>query len=461
MTTYRAFHSQLTCIMEALAKAAVSEICELVDGSYAALQVEISRSRRDNEALRRKLQMIEGIIQRGGHKGHRGHRGTTVAMLDYQEQQEEEEEEEADGGLMMDFTVEHALPTSALQLQASSFKRSERVPVLEATPPVNPVTKEDSSSAAADEQSDEDVVLIKEEMSGEEETNDADAADNKLLLNVDGTEAQRSDVDDSEEGPSGLIISACSTVARSTWEHGSNRPPERLEPRFESHSAPGSPGLVAGGADDSSSDVVFDFASESDCETTRKQFLSGSGGSPASMHGTSDLKRGVSLISSLPYDTELDLCSSWTNQGLPSMMTVPHQQYLKPDHRPSLLDKVSDLNPASFPLALGLAASRLEPLDLNRYCRDRRFVCSYCGKCFTSSRSLETHVRVHTGERPYSCAQCGKRFTQSGHLKTHQSVHTGERPFACEHCGKRFAGKQNLRIHQQKHHPAEQSAAAV
>uniref|UniRef100_A0A672G4X3 C2H2-type domain-containing protein n=1 Tax=Salarias fasciatus TaxID=181472 RepID=A0A672G4X3_SALFA len=116
------------------------------------------------------------------------------------------------------------------------------------------------------------------------------------------------------------------------------------------------------------------------------------------------------------------------------------------------MEKASDLSAASFPLALSLGGSRLDPLDLNRYCRDRRFSCNYCGKCFTSSRSLETHVRVHTGERPYSCAQCGKRFTQSGHLKTHQSVHTGERPFACQHCGKRFAGKQNLRIHQQKHH---------
>lgn len=256
-----------------------------------------------------------------------------------------------------------------------------------------------------------------------------------------------------------MIISASSADVRNTWGHGGVRPPERVEPQ-ESHSAPGSPS-PAGGAEDNSSDVVFDLASESDGEATRKAFLPGSGGSPASLHGTSDLKRGVSLISSLSYDTELDLCSSWTNQGLPSMVPVSHRQYLKPDHQPTLLDKVSDLNAASFPLALGLAASRLEPLDLNRYCRDRRFVCSYCGKCFTSSRSLETHVRVHTGERPYSCAQCGKRFTQSGHLKTHQSVHTGERPFACEHCGKRFAGKQNLRIHQQKHHPAEQSAAPV
>lgn len=236
--------------------------------------------------------------------------------------------------------------------------------------------------------------------------------------------------------------------------------PERVEHQ-QCQSAPGSPGPAGDtGTSKNPVDVVFDLASESDSETLStaelsKSFLLRSGGSPASLPGTSELKRGVSLISSLPYDTEMDLSSTWTNQGLPGMVSVPHRPYLTSDHRPT------DLNTASFPLPLGLSGSRLDPVEMNRYYRDRRFVCSYCGKCFTSSRSLETHVRVHTGERPYSCAQCGKRFTQSGHLKTHQSVHTGERPFACEHCGKRFAGKQNLRIHQQKHHLAEHGAAPV
>lgn len=244
--------------------------------------------------------------------------------------------------------------------------------------------------------------------------------------------------DDGEEGPSGTM---------KLWDSNNDRPSESL-------SVPVSPGPV-GGAESSSSGVVLDLASESDCEEvptaeTRRPFHSRAGGSPASLPGTSELSQGASIIN---YDTELDLSSSWTNQSLPSMAPVPH--------RTSLLDKVSDLNPTAFPMALNLSGSRLDPLDLNRFCRDRRFVCSYCGKCFSSSRSLETHIRVHTGERPYSCAQCGKRFTQSGHLKTHQSVHTGERPFACEHCGKRFAGKQNLRIHQQKHHLAERGAAPV
>lgn len=68
MTSYTGFHSQLTSIMEALTKAAVAEICELVDDSYAVLRLEITRSHKENEALRRKLELIESIIARG-HRG--------------------------------------------------------------------------------------------------------------------------------------------------------------------------------------------------------------------------------------------------------------------------------------------------------------------------------------------------------------------------------------------------------
>ncbi|XP_053294126.1 zinc finger protein 467 [Pleuronectes platessa] len=323
------------------------------------------------------------------------------------------------------------------------------------------VSSAQDPSAAAEDTSDQEVVLIKEE-AVKTDVDDDDEGEEELL-NKGGPEEQPSAADDSDQGPSGMMIS---TSDMRFWDQTSNGTSEPPVDHRDSLSAPGSPG-PAEVADSSSSDVVvFDLASESDCDalssaSLRKPFLLGAGESPASLPGTSELKRGVSLISSLPYDTKLDLCSSWPGQGLPSMVPVPHRPYLKADHRPTLMDKVCDLNAAGFPLTLGLGSSRLDPLDLNRYCRDRRFICSYCGKCFTSSRSLETHVRVHTGERPYSCAQCGKRFTQSGHLKTHQSVHTGERPFACEDCGKRFAGKQNLRIHQQKHHPTEQGGAAA
>ncbi|XP_060899739.1 uncharacterized protein LOC132978554 [Labrus mixtus] len=414
MTSYRGFHSQLTSIMEALAKAAVAEICELVEEGYAVLQLEISRSREENDALRRKLGLIETIISRG-------HRGDATT-----------------GGGLMDFSKDYALTAGVVsRLPIANIKRSGRAPVSEATIEPSPATCEEDSSAAApaEEPRDQDVILIKEETT-KEEVSDDDT--DELLLTDDGAEGQLMGSDGGEEGATGRMISVAETRS---WDLNSDR-------LTESNSAPGSPG-PAGGAESSSSGVVLDLASESDCEApptaqSRRQFFPGAGGSPASLPGMSELSRGASLIN---YDMELDLCSSWTSQSLPSMMPVPH--------RPTLHDKVPDLNAAAFPMVLGLGGSRLDPLDLNRFCRDRRFVCSYCGKFFTSSRSLETHVRVHTGERPYSCAQCGKRFTQSGHLKTHQSVHTGERPFACELCGKRFAGKQNLRIHQQKHHQGE------
>ncbi|KAI1902039.1 hypothetical protein AGOR_G00040610 [Albula goreensis] len=65
MTSMSSFHTQLASIMEVLANAAVAEICELVDNGYAVLQLEISRSQKENKALKRKLHMMELRTARG------------------------------------------------------------------------------------------------------------------------------------------------------------------------------------------------------------------------------------------------------------------------------------------------------------------------------------------------------------------------------------------------------------
>lgn len=65
----KALHEQLTVIMSALTKAAVAEICELVDEGYAALQMEITRSQKENDHLRKKLHLIESIVVRGSSGG--------------------------------------------------------------------------------------------------------------------------------------------------------------------------------------------------------------------------------------------------------------------------------------------------------------------------------------------------------------------------------------------------------
>lgn len=64
MSNSVAFHTQLASIMEVLANAAVAEICELVDNGYAVLHLEISRSQKENESLRRKLRLMEMKVAR-------------------------------------------------------------------------------------------------------------------------------------------------------------------------------------------------------------------------------------------------------------------------------------------------------------------------------------------------------------------------------------------------------------
>lgn len=59
--------------------------------------------------------------------------------------------------------------------------------------------------------------------------------------------------------------------------------------------------------------------------------------------------------------------------------------------------------------------------------------CDICKRTFPREKSLQAHIRIHTGERPYLCdfPNCGRRFAQSGQLRTHQRLHTGEKPFVC------------------------------
>ncbi|XP_029687022.1 zinc finger protein 467-like [Takifugu rubripes] len=305
MTRFAAFRSQLTSIMEALSRAAVAEICELLDDSCAVLQLEIRRSHAENQALRRKLELMQDLVARG----HR------------------------DGG--PDCSASSGAPQPK-----SNRRRNGRVRVSTAPP----AGEDDSPAGGAEAAGDQD---------GMEQRSIKTEDDDKLLTREEGAEPHFLVGDDPKGGASRMRTSP--GVDTAPWEPSALQHRRGAELRLDRAGPPGAPG------------------------------------------------------SRLP--------------------------------------------------ALGPGGSWAGPLDQNQHCRDRRFVCSCCRKGFTSSRSLETHMRVHTGERPYSCPQCGKRFTQSGHLKTHQSVHTGERPFACQHCGKRFAGRQNLRIHQQKHHPAERGGA--
>lgn len=79
------------------------------------------------------------------------------------------------------------------------------------------------------------------------------------------------------------------------------------------------------------------------------------------------------------------------------------------------------------------------------------YKCPCCTKCFSLTKTLIRHVKIHTEDKTYQCPFCGRNFCQKSDLVNHTRIHTGERPYQCHECHKSFAQKGNLMVHMKKH----------
>ncbi|XP_034039369.1 zinc finger protein 578-like isoform X2 [Thalassophryne amazonica] len=408
MSPAAGFHAQLASIMEVLANTAVAEICELVDSGYSVLQLEISRSRKENELLRRKLRLLELRAARGSAlrsaaagSGAAHHRSNAARA----------------GGAPSCRVSIHETP-GGRDVESSSDS-SQKSP--------QPATKMKVKPAAVETVELMDAVIKVEDDDDEDESWNKTEQDNFSCNNRQNVEPEAPPTltlhDVEEGGVSGLwvsteVSSSSTSVQRETAETSTGPDPLdydclMYEPSHDAHITQN-----AVPEDPSCSYAVNTSASVS-ADTSSFPFVVSGVSLPAVEQ--SGQKRAA-LPSGKPPDGFSSAANHSSDDGGGKVFVC------------SRCGKT-------------LACLKNLKTHMRVHTGEKPFGCVLCGKRFSDSSNLKRHQSVHTGEKRYGCVHCGKRFAQSGSLKVHMNVHTDCKQFRCNYCGKTFISGNHLRRH--------------
>uniref|UniRef100_A0A1A8EYK0 C2H2-type domain-containing protein n=1 Tax=Nothobranchius korthausae TaxID=1143690 RepID=A0A1A8EYK0_9TELE len=411
-----AFHTQLASIMEVLANTAVAEICEVVDSGYAVLQLEISRSRKENEVLRRKLRLMELRATRTAALRAATANGSGVALL------------QASGRprvhLLGGYEPRRTTAPTNTGTGPSQSSKQETSCLRDPSPRLrdpSPRLRDPSPLSDSGQETTQQMVAAGETSSVIKVEDDKDESwsqmepDRSFCPAVGGRSAEREassslikqEAADNEDD--GGVSWTSGEVSSTSTQHAlsANQRPET-----------------------SSYDALMFELHQSSHSSQNPSESGGSSGQTSSENVTVDSGSSFSFSCS-----EVSLSAAKP----PAASHSQQQRVLQKDSA-----------------GVQSALVHRDGWRLQNQVVGKTFVCNCCGKTLACLKNLKTHMRVHTGEKPFVCVLCGKRFSDSSNLKRHQSVHTGEKRFGCVHCGKRFAQSGSLKVHMSVHRDCKQ-----
>ncbi|XP_051557475.1 zinc finger protein 436-like [Myxocyprinus asiaticus] len=368
--------SQISAIMDVLAKAAVAEISQLLQEDSAALHQEIQRRNEEIQGLKTRLLLTETKLQRV--TANRCSIGVQVEMM------------MMDTSVMADFEESHQVkaiatsPVKEISEEKPLFSQTQEINVLhlkreETTAPFKP--SQETSRAQQSTAEDEEFSGLELEMKIEQVEELVDQKLNQVQAEHRSEVQNHCGIDDGD-----------SHVWLSGGDPGKafDDPESLIDPEQHSQSF----------TDPYVSQVLME-------EPMSSQSTSG-------LFGSGVVLENVSFNAAQNKDIEYGL----------NLLNAPRQN----SHQP--LPSVSDSTAFSRHLPLNSSSSVPKTttqsvfIDLPRHsARPKPFRCEECGKRFTQKTRLITHRRIHTGEKPFRCQLCGKMFSRQDSCLRHVRLH--------------------------------------